>query len=223
MDGNGRWAEEHDLPRVEGHKAGAKQVVNLIRSLKNTEVKYVTLYAFSTENWSRSEDEVSALMDLLCEFLDHYVDEFIENKVRLLVSGRKERIPEKCRIRIESVVSRTAENYDRTIIIAFNYGGRQEIVDAVRKITEQITADQISVNDISEKTIAENLYHPDVPDPDLMVRTSGELRISNFLLWELSYSEFYFTDTYWPDFDEKELKKAIESYYHRKRRFGGRK
>lgn len=223
MDGNGRWAERRGLERVEGHKAGAERVVDLIRNLNKTEIRYVTLYAFSTENWNRSEEEVSALMDLLCSFLDEYGQELMENRIRLLMSGRRDRVPEKCSAKIDEIVKKTSEDYDKTIIIAFNYGGRQEITDAARLIAEKVKNGAISAEDITEKTIAEHLYHPEIPDPDLLVRTSGEQRISNFLLWELSYAEFYFTDVLWPDFGLNELQEAIKTYENRDRRFGGRK
>ena len=224
LDGNGRWAEKHGVPRVKGHEAGAERVMQIVKDLKDfLSIRYLTLYAFSTENWNRSEEEVSALMDLLCKFLDQHYEALVENKIRLLVAGQREKMPLKCLERIDKVTALTSKNYERTVIFAINYGGRQEITDAVRKIAEKVKSGSMSTDEISEKTIAENLYHPDVPDPDLLIRTSGELRISNFLLWQISYSELYFTDVLWPDFDKTELEKAIDSYYNRDRRFGGRK
>ncbi len=224
LDGNGRWAEKHGVPRVKGHKAGAERVLQLMEDLKDfSAIKYLTLYAFSTENWNRSEEEVSALMELLCLFLDQHCETLIKNKIRLLVAGQREKMPQKCLERIDKVTTLTSENYEKTVIFAINYGGRQEITDAVRKIAEKIKAGSMGVDEINESKIAENLYHPDVPDPDLLVRTSGELRISNFLLWQISYSELYFTEVLWPDFDKTQLEKAINSYYNRDRRFGGRK
>lgn len=223
MDGNGRWAERHHLPRVEGHKAGAERVVDIVNYLKETSIKYLTLYAFSTENWKRSEEEVTAIMDLLCDFLDEYTPELIKNKVRLLVSGSRDRMPERCLQRLDHTVEVTSKDYERTVIFALNYGGRMEITDAVKKIAAQVKDGKLNIDDISEDKIAENLYLPEVPDADLMIRTSGEIRISNFLLWKISYSELYFTDVLWPDFDKDELFKAIEIYKNRKRRFGGRK
>ena len=198
-------------------------MIDLIRNIDKTEIRYVTLYAFSTENWNRSEEEVSALMDLLCVFLDEYGPELVKNRVRLLVSGRQDRIPEKCRAKINEFVNKTSENYKKTVIFAFNYGGRQEITDAARLIAEKVKSGVISPEDITEETVAAHLYHPEIPDPDLLVRTSGEQRISNFLLWQLSYAEFYFTDVLWPDFGLDELEKAISTYENRERRFGGRK
>ena len=224
LDGNGRWAEKHGVPRVKGHEAGAERVLQLMEDLKDfPAIKYLTLYAFSTENWNRSEEEVSALMELLCLFLDQHCETLIKNKIRLLVAGQREKMPQKCLEQIDKVTALTSENYEKTVIFAINYGGRQEITDAVRKIVEKVKSGSMGVDEINESTIAENLYHPDVPDPDLLVRTSGEVRISNFLLWQISYSELYFTDVLWPDFDKTELEKAIDSYYNRDRRFGGRK
>lgn len=223
MDGNGRWAEKNNVSRVEGHKAGAKRVIDLLIQLKETSVKYLTLYAFSTENWKRSEEEVSAIMDLLCNFLDEYTNELIKYKIRLLVAGSRDRMPEKCLQRMDYTIEATSKNYEKTLIFALNYGGRMEITDAVRKIATQVQDGTLNIENITEDTVAENLYLPEIPDPDLMIRTSGEIRISNFLLWKISYSELYFTDTLWPDFDKTELFKAIDTYKNRKRRFGGRK
>ncbi len=224
LDGNGRWAEQHGLERVKGHKAGADRVNDLIRNLEGTGVKYLTLYAFSNENWSRSEEEVSALMGLLCDFLDEYRESMKKDKIRLLFSGRRSRMPAECLERLDRVMEETKTDEPAlTLILALNYGGRQEITDAVRNIAEKVLSGTVKPEEIDENMIAENLYYPFVPDPDLLIRTSGELRISNFLLWQASYSEFYFTDTLWPDFDKEELMKAIDSYYNRNRRFGGRK
>ena len=222
LDGNGRWAEKHGLPRVKGHEAGAERVIDLVENLKDTSIRFLTLYAFSNENWNRSEEEVSALMELLFSFLDHYGKKMVENKIRLLVTGRRDRMPQKCLDQLDSVIKMSAENFERTVIFALNYGGRQEITDAVKSIAQQVKNGSIDPDAINEKTVADHLYHPSIPDPDLLIRTSGELRISNFLLWQISYAEFYFTDTFWPDFDKAELNKAIDSYYNRNRRFGGR-
>ena len=222
LDGNGRWAEKHGLPRVKGHEAGAERVIDLVENLKDTSIRFLTLYAFSNENWNRSEEEVSALMELLFSFLDHYGKKMVENKIRLLVTGRRDRMPQKCLDQLDSVIKMSAENFERTVIFALNYGGRQEITDAVKSIAQQVKNGSIDPDAIDEKTVADHLYNPSIPDPDLLIRTSGELRISNFLLWQISYAEFYFTDTFWPDFDKAELNKAIDSYYNRNRRFGGR-
>ena len=222
MDGNGRWAKQRGLERVEGHRAGAVAVKNLVESLKKTGIQYLTLYAFSTENWKRSKEEVDALMELLAEFIDANLPLLMENDVRLLVSGRIEGLPEKAREKLKDAIRKSSANTSGTVIFALNYGGRAEITDAAKKIAEKVQRGEISPEQIDEKLFAQNLYLPDVPDPDLLIRTSGELRLSNFLLWELSYSEIYVTDTYWPDFDLTELDKAIDAFQKRNRRFGGR-
>ena len=222
MDGNGRWAKQHGLERVEGHRAGAVAVKNLVESLKHTGIQYLTLYAFSTENWKRSKEEVDALMELLAEFIDANLPLLMENNVRLLVSGRIEGLPEKAREKLKDAIRKSSVNTGGTVIFALNYGGRAEIADAAKKIAGQVLKGVISPEQIDEKLFAQNLYLPEVPDPDLLIRTSGELRLSNFLLWELSYSEIYVTDTYWPDFDLAELNKAIDAFQKRNRRYGGR-
>ncbi len=222
MDGNGRWAKERELPRSDGHAAGAQRVLDLMESIRKHNISYLTLYAFSTENWKRSKEEVSFLMDLLARFLDENQEKIKQNRIRLLVTGRMEELPDFCVERLKKVIRYTAEDYDHTLILALNYGGRQEITDAVRKIAAGVKNGEIQAEAITEQTVADHLYLPGIPDPDLMIRTSGEERISNFLLWQLSYAEFYFTDIYWPDFDDEQLEKAINTYYKRNRRFGGR-
>ncbi|MBQ9337614.1 MAG: isoprenyl transferase [Lentisphaeria bacterium] len=222
MDGNGRWAKQHGLERVEGHRAGAEAVKKLVENLKDTGIEYLTLYAFSTENWKRSKEEVNALMELLAEFIDENLRYLLEKNIRLLVSGRIEGLPEKARNKLKDAIRKTASNTAGTLIFALNYGGRAEIADAAKKIAEKVKKGELDPEQIDEKLFAQNLYLPDVPDPDLLIRTSGELRLSNFLLWELSYSEIYVTDTYWPDFDAAELNKAIDAFQKRNRRFGGR-
>ncbi len=222
MDGNGRWAKQHGLERVEGHRAGAVAVKNLVESLKKTGIQYLTLYAFSTENWKRSKEEVDALMELLVEFIDANLQLLMDNDVRLLVTGRIEGLPEKAREKLKEAIRKSAGNTSGTVIFALNYGGRAEIADAAKKIARKVLKGEIDPDQIDEKLFAQNLYLPEVPDPDLLIRTSGELRLSNFLLWELSYSEIYVTDTYWPDFDLAELNKAIDAFQTRNRRFGGR-
>ena len=223
MDGNGRWAAERGLERSEGHKEGAKRVFDLVDAVRKFDIKYVTLYAFSTENWKRSKEEVDYLMDLLCSFLDANISDLKKQRVRLLALGRIEGLPQKCVERLRKAEAVTAEDYDYTLIIALNYGGRCEIADAAKKIAEKVQAGSLKAEDIDENTVQQNLYLPEIPDPDLLIRTSGEERLSNFLLWQLSYAEFYFTNTYWPDFDENELEKALSAFQNRKRRFGGRK
>lgn len=223
MDGNGRWAKQHGLPRVEGHIAGAERVREVLRYAQEFGVEYMTLYAFSTENWKRSKEEVDALMDLLSRFIDSYLDEMKQNGVRLLVTGRIDGLPERAANDLKRAMVETASLTGHTLILALNYGGRSEIADAAKKIAEEVRHGRLDPVKIDEQLFSRYLYLPDVPDPDLMIRTSGEFRLSNFLLWELSYAEFYVTDTYWPDFDREEFRKAIESYSKRDRRFGGRK
>ena len=223
MDGNGRWAKQHGLPRVEGHIAGAERVREVLRYAREFGVEYMTLYAFSTENWKRSKEEVDALMDLLSRFIDSYLDEMKQNGVRLLVTGRIDGLPERAANDLKRAMVETASLTEHTLILALNYGGRSEIADAAKKIAEEVRHGRLDPVKIDEQLFSRYLYLPDVPDPDLMIRTSGEFRLSNFLLWELSYAEFYVTDTYWPDFDREEFRKAIESYSKRDRRFGGRK
>ena len=223
MDGNGRWAKKHDLPRVEGHKKGADTVEDLLNYVYNYGVKYVTLYAFSTENWKRSEEEVNALMALLSFFLQEKKQKMLDNRIRLCVTGRIDGLPEEVASSLRNVMAETAKDYEYTLILALNYGGRAEIVDAAKKFAKECISGKISPDSLDESMFKEYLYLPDVPDPELMIRTSGELRLSNFLLWELSYSEFYVTDTLWPDFSEGEFRKILENFGKRDRRFGGRK
>ncbi len=223
MDGNGRWAARHGVERVEGHRKGALAVKQLVENLADTGIEYVTLYAFSTENWKRSKEEVDALMELLCEFIDANLNIMLEKGLRLLATGRIDGLPEKSRERLKLAIAKTASNTRGTLILALNYGGRAEIVDAAKKIASEVAAGTLRPDEIDETLFAKNLYLPEIPDPDLLIRTSGELRLSNFLLWELSYSEIYVTDTLWPDFDKAELEKAIAAYGTRNRRFGGRK
>ena len=223
LDGNGRWAAQHGVERKEGHLAGANRVVDFLNYISWYEsIRYVTLYAFSTENWKRPKEEVDALMNILARFLDDNLEVLIREKVRLLTTGDTSALPEPCRIRLDKVKRETAKDFNRTFILALNYGSRMEITDAVKSIAAEVQKGMLSPEDITEKTVADHLYLPEVPDPDLLIRTSGEERVSNFLLWQISYSEFYFTKTLWPDFDINEFDKAVQAYYGRKRRFGGR-
>lgn len=214
MDGNGRWAKGKNRPRVFGHKAGADTLRKIVKYCGNIGVKYLTVYAFSTENWKRSQEEVSALMTLFKTYINSEKKMLLENKVRFMVSGREEGVSESLLKAIRELEKETSKDYKMTLNIAFNYGGRAEIIDAIKKAKEM-------GEEITEENFSKFLYN-DIPDPELIIRTSGEFRISNFLLWQLAYSEIYITDVYWPDFDEKELDKAIESYNKRERRFGGR-
>ena len=221
MDGNGRWAKERGLPRIEGHREGAQSVRALLRAAKQAGIEYLTVYAFSTENWKRPPHEVAALMQLLVDSLDAYEQELHDNQIRLRVMGRIDDLPGFVRKRVEKAVRETAHYPDHTFIVALSYGGRAELVDATRKIAQEVQSGQLNPAKIDEETIAQHLYLPDVPDPDLLIRTSGELRLSNFLLWQLSYAEFYITQTYWPDFREADFQEALKSYQQRDRRIGG--
>lgn len=214
MDGNGRWAKKRGLARSFGHMEGAKTLRNVLEYLTEIGVKYLTVYAFSTENWNRPQDEVSTLMKLFLKYIKNERKNMMKNKIRFFVSGRKNNVSEKLQNEIERLEEETKGNDRITLNIAFNYGSRAEIVDAVNRIIEG------GKENITEEDFSKYLYN-DFPDPDLVIRTSGEMRVSNFLLWQIAYSELYITDTLWPDFDEKEIDKAIESYNQRERRFGG--
>jgi len=216
MDGNGRWAQERGLSRVNGHKEGVKTLKKILISAKKIGVKYLTVYAFSTENWKRPRAEVEALMFLFKEYLKNEINELDKNGAGLRFSGRRENISGSLLKLMDEGVEKLKKNNDIILNIAFNYGGKAEIVDAVNKIIEKNQN-----NKITEEDINENLYNPDIPYPELVIRTSGEFRISNFLIWQTAYSEFYITDKFWPEFDEEELIKAIKSYGKRERRFGG--
>ena len=215
MDGNGRWAQQKHLPRLAGHHAGAKAVRRTIEAAGKAGISFLTLYAFSTENWARPQEEIDGLMKLLAQSLDEYAKEAAEKNIRLWVSGEREPLPPSILQRIDKTVAATAQNTGLTLNLALNYGARQEIIRAVNQLLAQ-GKKQISAQDIEA-----HLYHPDLPAPELIIRTSGEERLSNFLLWQAAYSEFYFTPVLWPDFDEHEFQKALLAYQHRKRRFGG--
>jgi len=221
MDGNGRWAQERGLSRIEGHKEGAQSVRAVLRAAANAGVEFITVYAFSTENWKRPPQEVDGLMKLLVGSLNAYEQELHDNHIRLRVMGQFERLPLPVRMRLQRTIDATKDYTDHTFIIALSYGSRTEIADAARRIAEKVKTGEMKSKEIDEKTIADHLYLPDVPDPELMIRTSGELRLSNFLLWQLSYSEFYITDTYWPDFREEQFYEALAAFNHRDRRYGG--
>lgn len=214
MDGNGRWAEKRGLPRTLGHKEGAAALRKIITYAGEIGIKYLTVYAFSTENWKRSKDEIDALMFLFKTYLKNEEKNIMKNNVRFLVSGRKEGVSPSLLKAIKNLEDKSKDNTGLTLNIAFNYGGRAEIIDAVNSILK------LGVDHIDEKNFSKYLYN-DIPNPELLIRTSGEFRISNFLLWQIAYSEIYITDALWPDFNEKELDKAIESYNERDRRFGG--
>jgi len=221
MDGNGRWAKQRGLSRIEGHKAGAKTVERVLKAAEKHNIEYITLYAFSTENWKRPQMEVSGLMELLKDFLEINTKTLHDKETRLRTIGRTSDLPLLTRKVLEKSIKDTAHYTKRQLILALSYGGRAEIIDAVKKISLELKKGNKKIDDINEDTFHDYLYAPDVPDPELMIRTSGELRISNFMLWQLSYSEFYITDTLWPDFSEDDFTKAIDSYNLRNRRYGG--
>ena len=220
MDGNGRWARQRGKSRLFGHRAGAESLRAVLRACRDHGVEYLTVYAFSTENWIRPRDEGGGLMSLLKTFLKKDEHELHENQVRLRVTGRIEDLPRAVRAELDRVMEATKTYCKGHLILALSYGGRTEITDAVRAIARKVKNGELDPAQIDETLIARHLYLPDVPDPDLMIRTSGELRLSNFLLWELSYAEFYFTDTLWPDFREPHFAEALAEYSRRQRRFG---
>ena len=214
MDGNGRWAKKRGLPRTFGHKAGGEAFVKIVTECRKIGIKCLTVYAFSTENWKRSETEVSALMGLMKEYMVRYTDDLVKNGIRLRILGDLSRFETSTVEEINKRIEMSKNNNGMTLCIALNYGGRAELTTAVNKLLNS------GKTEITEKDITDALYTEGLPDPDLIIRTSGEQRTSNFLLWQSAYSEYYFTDVLWPDFDEKELKKAIEEYSKRNRRFG---
>jgi undecaprenyl diphosphate synthase len=217
MDGNGRWAKQKKLPRVEGHRAGIKSVQEAVETCARTGIKYLTLYAFSKENWKRPKQEITTLWRLLEEYLKKEDRVLVKNNFRLRVIGQKEGLPVSIRKELDRVVELTKENTRLIIILALNYGGRAEIVDAVKKMCQDGLKD---INTLDEETFSQYLYTDQIPDPDLLIRTSGELRISNFLLWQIAYSEIWITSDFWPDFRRKHMFQAILDYQKRERRFG---
>ncbi len=217
MDGNGRWAEQRGLSRLDGHRAGVKNIRSIIEFLHSKGIKYVTLYAFSTENWRRPEDEVNGLFHILEEIIGKESRELHKNGVRIHHIGSMAGLSSKLKESITKALKLTHNNTSMNLGIALNYGGRSEILDAVRKLI----ADGLKPEELDEDTFRKCLYAPDFPDVDMVIRTGGELRISNLLIWQTAYSEYYFTPVLWPDFDEKELEKALLSYSQRQRRFGG--
>ncbi|MFA6959511.1 MAG: isoprenyl transferase [Opitutaceae bacterium] len=220
MDGNGRWAKQRGLPRIEGHRRGVETVRSIIDASKELGIRYLTLYAFSVENWKRPQDEVGALMGLLEYFLKRETATLVKNQVRLLTIGVTNDLPVVVRRQLDAAIAATAHFTDHTLVLALNYGSRTEIVDAARAYAAAIAAGQISPDDNSWESFARHLYTADLPDPDLVIRTSGEFRVSNFLLMQAAYSEFVFTPVLWPDFTKADLVAAVEAYSKRERRFG---
>ena len=220
MDGNGRWAKKRGMPRTYGHKKGAENVVKITRSMKESGIKFLTLYAFSTENWQRSKDEVDALMQLLNEYLDKELKEIMENNVQIRFIGERYMLSPSIQEKMLHLEKESAENTDLTLCIALSYGSRQEILAATQKIAQKVASGKMDVSQITQEAFSNELYTRDIPDPDILIRTSGEQRISNYLLWQLAYTELFFTDTLWPDFDKNELCDIIQSFNKRERRYG---
>ncbi|HOC54779.1 MAG TPA: isoprenyl transferase [Verrucomicrobiota bacterium] len=221
MDGNGRWARQRHLPRIEGHRAGAESARILIRTAGELGIKYLTLYAFSVENWNRPKDEVDALMKYLVHYLKTETPELNKNNVQLRVIGQVYRLPERVQEHLKRSIATLSKNNGLTLIMALSYGGRTEIVDAARSIAQKVKAGELDPPDITEQVFAQHLYTSNLPDPDLLIRTSGEMRLSNFLLWQISYTELVVTPTLWPDFRRPQFYEALEEYHRRHRRFGG--
>jgi len=220
MDGNGRWAKERGLPRLEGHRSGAESVREVMEACIELGVEYLTLYAFSSENWSRPEAEVSALMMLLDRFLDEKAKDLDRQQVRLLAIGQLDRLPASTRALIERIQARTANHKAMTLVLALSYGGREEIVSAARSLAVDAVAGNIEPEEINAELFASRLQTAGIPDPDLLVRTSGEMRVSNFLLWQISYAEIVIVKKFWPDFRQGDLFETVKEYQRRHRRFG---
>jgi undecaprenyl diphosphate synthase len=221
MDGNGRWAKQRGLPRIKGHEKGADAVRECVEGCGELKVEYLTLYAFSAENWQRPKSEVFALMRLLDKFLKEKTPELVEKNVRLQAIGRLTDLPDNCQNRLHESIKRTANNTGLTLILALSYGGRDEIIDGIRSLLREVEAGHIDRAMINPEMFSKHLYTRYYPDPDLLIRTSGEMRISNFLLWQLSYTEMYVTPKLWPDFTRKDLSAAVEDFARRQRRYGG--
>jgi undecaprenyl diphosphate synthase len=221
MDGNGRWAKSRHLPRLEGHRRGADSAREIIRTAGELGIKYLTLYAFSAENWNRPEDEVAGLMKYLVHYLKTETKELDKNNVRLEVIGQIWRLPENVREHLEKSMATLSKNNGLTLVMALSYGSRIEIVEAVRAIAKKVKAGKLDAEDINERVMSDNLWTRGIPDPDLLIRTSGEMRVSNFLLWQISYAELVITPTLWPDFRKAQFFSALEEYARRDRRFGG--
>ena len=221
MDGNGRWAKKRLMPRTFGHKNGCEAIIRVLRACREFNINYVSLYAFSTENWKRDKEEVSYLMELIDEYFTRYQDKFNEHNVRVIVSGFKDNLPENVRKTIENVENATKDKTGQILNIYFNYGSQKELVMATKAIAKDVLDGKIKIDDINEDTISNNLFTREMPPVDLMVRSSGEQRISNFLLYQIAYAELYFTKVYWPDFDKDVVYECLKEFESRQRRFGG--
>jgi len=221
MDGNGRWAKQRKKPRIYCHRAGMESVREVVRTCAEIGIGYLTLYTFSVENWKRPKEEVDALMGMLVELLRDEVKELNEENVRIMVIGRPQDLPPYVQEELEKAIQTTKKNTGLKLVVALSYGGRRELVDSAQKITREVLEGKLKAYDLTEETFRNFLYDPSIPDPDLLIRTSGEMRISNFLLWQLAYTEIWITDIFWPDFRKKDLFQAISDYQKRERRFGG--
>ncbi|SET40775.1 undecaprenyl diphosphate synthase [Salinibacillus kushneri] len=221
MDGNGRWAKKRGRPRAAGHKEGMKTIKKVVKKAVELNLNVLTLYAFSTENWKRPKSEIDFIMKLPNEFLDTYLQELIDNNVQVRTIGDFSELPAHTQQAVQTSIDKTAHNDGLILNFALNYGSRNEIVGAVTQIVNDVNKHRLTVDEINEEVISDRLYTKDYNDPDLLIRTSGEVRISNFLLWQIAYAEFYFTDVLWPDFDENEFEKSLIEYQNRKRRYGG--
>lgn len=222
MDGNARWAKAKNLPLSFGHKTGSENLRKVAESCIEIGVSYLTVYAFSSENWNRPAEEIDYLMKLLEEYLEKETAPLMEKGVKVVISGNLEKLSDSLKSKIIQIQDLTKNNRYLVLNVAFSYGSRQEIVDAAIKIALEVSASKISLDQINEELFSQNLYHPEIPDPDLLIRTAGDLRLSNFLLWQAAYTELYFTQTYWPDFGKKDLLQAINDFNKRERRYGKR-
>nr|WP_051688122.1 isoprenyl transferase [Desulfofalx alkaliphila] len=223
MDGNGRWAQRRGMPRVYGHREGVESLREIVKTCNELKIPVLTVYAFSTENWKRPKDEVDALMNLLVEYVYKEIDDLDQNKVQIRAIGRIHKLPEACRRAVSYARERTADNDGLIFNLALNYGGRSELVDVVRAIAKKVADGEITTEEIDEQLLSAHLYTAGLPDPDLLIRPSGDFRISNFLLWQLAYTEFWHSNVMWPDFSKADLLQAIYDYQNRERRFGGLK
>lgn len=220
MDGNGRWAQDRGLPRFQGHRQGGKTVEQIVQACVDMGIEALTLYSFSLQNWKRPQAEIDFLMHLYTRYLIEIRPTLDENNVRLVHLGSTKGLPDVVVDELNKTIELTSKYTGLKLALALNYGSREEIIDTVKNISQKVSTSQLKTEDIDEQCISENLYTKDLPDPDLLIRTSGEMRISNFLLWQISYAEFYVTDTYWPDFDKTQLEKAVLAFANRNRRFG---
>lgn len=220
MDGNGRWAQQQGHDRSFGHEVGVSSVRSVVEGACELGIPNLTIYTFSTENWNRPKEEVDMLMHLLTKTIAREVPDLDKNGVRVLVTGRLDTLPEECQKSMQEAIDQTAKNTRLNLVLALSYSGRSELVDASRRIARQVADGQLSVDEIDENTVRQNLYHPEIPDVDLMIRTGGDMRVSNFLLWQIAYAELFFTPVLWPDFNKDHLCEIVEQFTSRERRFG---